>query len=506
MTQLLQLLNLEVELLNSVGEKSFCALFAESESLLQELHDVERELEAEIATGLESGTSFETVDKAALRWYKQSISHLKTYNGQLTRFQKNLVNNSSKFNINLDDAYTFPLMLNAYPVKEDSTLDRSQGALSPQSLVMAQNRDQLMRSIVLHLLKVGQGSVVKDLLPEFGILGLIDEHILEQFARLNSIVDDVKTKHSLTKALDWLKSRQSQPDSRYDKILFKFHMLQFVLLLAGDSSQPSPYNFESALAAYTYAKSNFPDFIKEYVSEISPIITLLLFKTTADEEESHLTLLKKKIHQAFVDSCESGRRFNKETHFIAEVLENFDVIHSNESLFGSLANEFVSEFCADMSLSSESSLFQTMLAGFVNLPNFYKYSKLQEKLMKKSEEQLAPRQDLPFQLPDKNQFLFKYHPIFICPVSKEQLVPLVSVVKYNEGDLRDRKRKQIFVSEDEVLVSPTNPVVVFEHCRHLALKDSVRVLTKMGTEMFKCHYCYKKHKLLDVSDAYFIDL
>ncbi|KAM9936525.1 hypothetical protein OXX80_003941 [Metschnikowia pulcherrima] len=524
MTSLLDSLNTEISSLDRVGTSSLGALLEESGSVLSDLKQLEAELEDQIINeknGLVADPQDEKdayddflarTDGRTRSWYKTSIDCLKAYNGQISRFSRTLSSNGG-FSVDLDDAYTFPLPLSSVPGATPlETLEKSG---ETAVLDTAANRTQLMRSIVLHLLKTGHGRIVADLMDQFGLAGEISPDVLQQFIALNDIVDDIRKRHDISRALAWL-VKQSSATEEFEQALFKFHMLQFVLLLAGETylskdtineientTRNACFGTESALAAYTYAKTHFPALFKDHIDDISPVISLLLFKTTNDSAD-HVTLLKKKIHQAFLHSCEAKKRHSVETRFVGEILANFDKIHEMDGFFDLLAAEFVKEFCKGLGLSTESSLFQAVLAGHVNLPNFYKYSQLQAKLRRKPDATAGA--DLPCSLSSRNQFLFTFHPIFICPISKEQLVPLVSVAKVSDADAHDRKRKQIFVSPTEVLVSPSNPVVVFEHCRHLALKESVRHLTKNGAETFKCHYCYKKHKLSDVSEAYFIDL
>lgn len=495
MTQLLDNLNRETAALDQAGASSIAGILHESDTLLSQLRDLESELESDNCATPNFAAS---IDKATQLWYKGSIDNLKSYNGQINKFQKNIVH-SSKYNVDLDGAYPFPLMLNSYPVK-----DITPGELDGDSaeLQKLENGQQLMKSIVLHLLKTGQGAVVEQLLsssPE--VQEQMDPLMVQKFQQLNEMVDEIRKKHDLTKVLAWLE----QKDLQFGVILFKFHMLQFALLLDGNYES---YNINATLSAHTYAKTHFPRFFKDYHKEIGPLMTLLLFKSTDDADGAEAqAALKRNVILVYSKHMASSKRAAKEVKFVGDILLCFELLHENDSLFQNLANEFVAEYCSDMELSSESSLFHSVLAGFVNLPNFHKYSKLQRRLSRGSrEEASALKHDLPFQLPDTNQFLFKYHPIFICPVSKEQLVPLSATVKVSEEDTRDRKKKHIYVTPTKKLVAMTNPVVVFDHCRHLALKDSVRHLSKGGLEVFKCHYCYKKHKLSDVSDGYFIDL
>lgn len=515
---LLDQLQAELAQLNSVGSASLDALEAESEDLLAQLKALEAALEDEChSPETDSHHEPPTLEIGGLtqKWYKNSMALLKTYNSQVGKYTK-FLGNPAKFSVNLDDAYPYPLALSSFPKQEAlgmeqvamlPTLDPGLGSRneSPLPELALQNdptaRHQLLRSIVLHLLKTGYGSLVGDMLGDFDMAGEVDGAVLRQFQVLNEIVESIRNKHDLTGALAWLRSNEASRD--LERILFKLHMLQFVLLLAGDA-QPATLNISQALDAYTYAKEHFPPYVRDYINEISSVVTLLLFKSTDPDTDRYMEALNSNMCKAFVDLCEKNKRHNAETLFVEDLLRNFDSVHQQHELFDNLAHEFVANFCTGMSLSSELSLFQAVLAGFVNLPNFYKYSQLLKKIGRKPDP-AAANTDLPFQLPDKNQFLFKFHPIFICPVTKEQSMPLTAVAELRD-DKVDRRKRHVHVSPTKILVAPPNPVVVFEHCRHLALSDSVRNLTKGGAEVFKCHYCYKKHKLLDVSNAYFIDL
>ncbi|CAX44690.1 conserved hypothetical protein [Candida dubliniensis CD36] len=572
-TALLDTLSTEVTNLDQSGTDSLNDLLQDSNEFLAELRLIELDLIEEVNSQQNEHTNHKPVDsvdklsKLSDKWYKSSISRLKSYNSANNKFSKNILNNP-KFSIELDDAYTYPLLLNNYPhnnqkddheshastISKESNMGTSKDPYSILSKssqlekIKNENREELIKAIVLHLLKTGQCEIVPEVLKELpaNTSSVIDQDLFKKFEILNQIVDNIITRHDLSMALQWFQKKYNervainaknstlppntsadtfgsinlswdQNDSFYD-IEFKFHMLQFTILLNGENSS---FTLDNALKAYLYSKDNFSKFFKDYINEISPLMTLLLFRTDKDTEtlddfsKKHMVTTVKsfitKMKQGFYMENERNQRgmgHGGEAKFVYELLANFENIHDSGNLFTNLANEFIAEYCKDLKLSNDSSLFQSVLAGHIYLPSFYKYNQIQLKLKKlksvsgsklsedssgvsNSTNSISDNQvenfvatyhfELPFQLPDSNRFLFKYHPIFICPVSREQLIP---------------------ITENGY----TTQAVVLNYCQHLVLRDSIWHLSKKGIDIFKCHYCYKKHKYSDVTDAYFIDL
>lgn len=572
-TALLDTLSTEVTNLNQSGTDSLNDLLQDSNEFLAELRLIELDLIEEVNSQENELPLHKPVDpvdkllKLSDKWYKSSISRLKSYNSANNKFSKNILNNP-KFSIELDDAYTYPLLLNNYPrnnldghqQKHGSTRSKDINREAPEEghpllpkssqleQIKNENREELIKAIVLHLLKTGQCDIVPEVLKELpaNTSNVIDQDLFKKFEVLNQIVDNIITRHDLSLALQWFQEKYNervainaknsilppntsadtfgsinlswdQTDSFHD-IEFKFHMLQFTILLNGENSS---FTLDNALKAYLYSKDNFSKFFKDYIHEISPLMTLLLFRTDKDTDtfddfsKKHMVTTVKsfitKMKQGFYMENERNQRsmgHGGEAKFVYELLANFENIHESSSLFTNLANEFIAEYCKDLKLSNDSSLFQSVLAGHIYLPSFYKYNQIQLKLKKlklasggKLNEDSSGASnstngtpnsqvenfvatyhfELPFQLPDSNRFLFKYHPIFICPVSREQLIP---------------------ITENGY----TTQAVVLNYCQHLVLRDSIWHLSKKGIDIFKCHYCYKKHKYSDVTDAYFIDL
>lgn len=514
------------------GETNLMSIFDETESFILQLKEYEAELEREDS---DQSLSAAAVDSLKFDdWYKGSIKSLKSYNGTINRFSKNFLHNA-KFSVNIDEAYTYPLNLDSVPVMYSNKIPTG---MSGDELLMRdiklENQQELMKAIILHLLKIGQSDLIKEIINEYSFDNLnIDSGLLNKFGSLNDIVDDIVLRHSLTSALDWFETRTKEGEDNDSKIEFKFHILQYVLLLNGEDGT-DPYTL--LLEAYRYSNQHLPRFFKEYIDEISPIMTLALFTTNKeqgwDDLSEHFSRRTKEAFSLYEDKVGNKKQ---ESKFIEEILNGFSDIKNNQHIFQSLANEFISFYCKDMKLSNDSSLFQGILSGFINLPSFYKYNKIERKFRKlrlfsETKEPdvhfkhmeptdnndlttnnlmsniIAPYSfDLPFQLPDANRFLFKYHPIFICPVSKEQLIPL-TINERSEFVKRNKKPRLGLGREEELYKTVHNPVVVLKYCNHVALKESIWQLSKRGSEVFKCHYCYKKHKFSEVKEAYFIDL
>lgn len=113
---------------------------------------------------------------------------------------------------------------------------------------------------------------------------------------------------------------------------------------------------------------------------------------------------------------------------------------------------FTKEYCTRKNLPFDSPLFLIVLSGVISFKFFMKYTTIRAA----SHVDWTTEDELPFdvQLPN---FLCHFHPIFICPVLKEE------------------------TTED-------NPPYSLP-CHHILSKKSMERLSKNGTSTFKCPYC-----------------
>lgn len=540
MTSLLNTLSTEVHSLTKVSDISLQGILSETKDVIAELKRMEQALDSD--QDLAINDYIVTTDK----WYKNSMNHLKSYNAGINRFQKNGLSNRV-FSVDLDDAYTFPLNIDGLQL-EHSTPKNSTPQEIAMNKVKAENQQELSKAIILHLLKIGEADIINDMIPQINEKvrnydpnqtnsTLVDEGspvhptLMHLFKFLEEVVREIVDDHDLSRSIRWFivnnkgyNKSNCSTNENLDQAEFKFHLVQFTLLL---SNHYCEFSLEYGIAAYDYANKYFAHFCDSYLNEVSLFMLLLSYETPQQNNlengvpEHNSNKLDDFIDQIRLEFPKSSITSGI-SEFVGELLDEFQTIHLNTHIFQLLANEFISCFCKNMNLLSDSSLFQSLLCGFINLPSFHKYNKIQHKLNKvvtqeetaveagitKPVSQLivAPYSyDLPFQLSDTNRFLFNYHPIFICPVTKDQLIPITNDTNHHfNGQQADTGSDSLLQPHQND--NQNNPVVVLTHCRHLALKESIWNLSKRGCDIFKCHYCYTQHTFSEVKEAYFIDL
>ncbi|KAK6237844.1 hypothetical protein QUC31_003313 [Theobroma cacao] len=222
------------------------------------------------------------------------------------------------------------------------------------------------------------------------------------FQEMYQMLEAMKSRN-LEPALKWAAVNSDKLKENGSDLQLKLHHLQFVKILQKGSRDE----------ALKYARTNFAPFAANHMAEIQKLMGCLLYSDRLQDSPY--------------------------AHLLSPT--NWDVV----------AEELTRQFCNLLGQSYESPLNVTIAAGVQGLPPLLKFMTVMAG--KKQEWQSMKQLPVPVEL-DKE---FQFHPIFVCPVSKEQ-------------------------STDD------NPPMLMS-CGHVLCKQSINKMSKNSSKSFKCPYC-----------------
>lgn len=279
--------------------------------------------------------------------------------------------------------------------KFGKTIDKSFtiDTFKPEGIPLESNA--LNEVIAQHFFRQGKFDLGEMFIQESGIK--LDSSLKEPFVEMYKILGAMVSQKNLQPAIQWAKSRRNQLSKIQSNLEFNLHKLQYIHYLI----------FNNRDEAIKYARQNFSDFATSHLKEIQKLMTSLLYIGRLDKSPYSSFLLP--------------------------------------TMWSDITYDFTSACCTLLGLSYESPLYTSVTAGSLALPKQIKVaSLLQSKNLK--------FQQIEFDLGPE----FHFHPIFACPVSREQ-------------STRD------------------NPPMLLA-CGHVISKTSVVKLSR-GNSRLKCPYC-----------------
>ncbi|KAL8883610.1 MAG: hypothetical protein Q9215_008134 [Flavoplaca cf. flavocitrina] len=291
------------------------------------------------------------------------------------------------------------------------------------------------RAIAMHLLREGQFSVASTFLTEatknqssdamaddmtmsgtehdLGIDSLKSESLRKQFANMYHILHELKTERNLLPAIEWAREKAAELDRRGSNLEFELGKLQFVWLFVGNhTSNGRPNLLEGRARALQYAHHQLSRFQPRYMKELQQLCGAIAFCPNLQQSP-------------------------------------YRRMFANNDAWDEIATSFTREFCSLLGLSADSPLYIAATAGAIALPHF---SKL-ELIMKDKRTEWTTQHEIPVEVPLPPSY--RFHSIFVCPVSKEQ-------------------------------TTDQNPPMMMP-CGHVVAKESLEKLSKHSR--FKCPYC-----------------
>jgi hypothetical protein len=190
------------------------------------------------------------------------------------------------------------------------------------------------------------------------------------------VLNSLRNQHNLGPAIEWARTHSRELDQRGSNLEFELGRLKFVeLFLHRDSMSDDPW--EGPTRALEYAQAVFPAFSSRHTRDTAHLLGSLAFS-------SHL----------------EG--------------SPYEALFYNQTAWEEASASFTREFCGMLGLSEKSPLYTAVTAGGIALPVLEKV----ERVMAQTRGQWTSVNELPVETPLPPAF--KFHSIFVCPVSKEQ--------------------------------------------------------------------------------------
>jgi hypothetical protein len=234
----------------------------------------------------------------------------------------------------------------------------------------------------------------------------------DKFSEMYAILSALR-QHKLVPAIQWARQNSQKLDAKGSNLEFELSRLQFVWLFKGPSVNGLPDDESNGQnGALQYARNHFARFQTRHLKEIQQLCAAMVYASNLGQSP-------------------------------------YKQIFQIDTAFEDVSLCFTREFCSLLGLSAESPLYVAVTAGSIALPRLIKYTTY----MKEKKTEWTTENELAFETPLPASMI--YHPIFVCPVSKEQ-------------------------------TTEQNPPMMLT-CGHVICKESLQNLAK-GSR-YKCPYC-----------------
>ncbi|KAG6038081.1 hypothetical protein E4U41_004590 [Claviceps citrina] len=251
--------------------------------------------------------------------------------------------------------------------------------------------------------------------------GLHSEDLQDKFSEMYHILAELQ-EHNLVPALEWARINNRKLEAKGSNLEFELSKLQFVWLFKGPSVNGLPDDQNNGrMGALSYARQHFARFQSRHIHEIQQLSCAMVFASNLEESP-------------------------------------YRHIFEIDSAFEDVSASFTRDFCSLLGLSAESPLYVAVTAGAIALPRLIKYTTY----MKEKKTEWTSENELAFETPLPTSMI--YHPIFVCPVSKEQ-------------------------------TTEQNPPMMLP-CGHVICRDSLHNIAAKGAR-YKCPYCPTEGHLRD---------
>ncbi|KAK2030211.1 hypothetical protein LZ31DRAFT_566831 [Colletotrichum somersetense] len=314
-----------------------------------------------------------------------------------------------------------------------------QRPLSTDYDAMASYPSLINRAVAMHMLREGQFSVASTFLREAherpppsspnhpaldtDIHSLQSQELQDKFANMYEILHELKNRN-LVPAIEWARANSEELEGRGSNLEFELSKLQFVWLFKGPEVNGLPADARNGrTGALAYAQASFGRFQARHLKEIQQLSCAMVYASNIGQSP-------------------------------------YANVFDTSTAFDDVALSFTREFCSLLGLSAESPLYVAVTAGAIALPQLIKYTTY----MKAKRTEWTTENELAFETPLPRSMI--YHPIFVCPVSKEQ-------------------------------TTEQNPPMMLP-CGHVICKESLQRLTK-GSR-FKCPYCPNEGHIKDARE------